>query len=185
VKYEEKRSRQLDLWRDVAQSACWWWCFENYVVISERPTVVSMDEREVLHAEAGPALAFADGWQVHAWHGTVVPAEWIEAKDKVDPTIALTDKSVERRRAAASILGWSKVLEKVKHRVVDQDADPQIGTLLEVDLPDAAGSRFLRVKCATGRDFVLPVPREMKTALEANSWTWDLKPQDYLPEVRT
>jgi hypothetical protein len=186
VKYDAQRSRQLDMWRDVAQSCCWWWCFENYVVCSERPTVVAMDEREVLHCETGPALAFADGWNVYAWHGTVVPAEWIEQRATLDPKIALTDSSVERRRAAASIIGWAKVLASLPHRTIDEDADPQIGTLLEIDLPDAKGSRFLKVRCATGRDFILPVPREMKTALESNSWTFDVPQVDLKQlEVRT
>jgi len=185
VSYDPQKSRHLDLWRDVAQSCCWLWCFENYVICSERPTVVSMDERNVLHSETGPALAFADGWKVYAWRGTVVPGEWIESKATLDPSIALTDPSVERRRAAASIIGWDKVLGSISSRVIDEDADPQIGTLLEVDLPDAAGSKFLKVRCGTGRTFVLPCPREMKTALEANAWTFALAPDELHLEVRT
>jgi hypothetical protein len=54
---------------------------------------------------------------------------------------------------------------------VDVDA-PHIGTLLEADLPDAGKARFLRVRCGTAREFVLSVPVEMKTAKEANAWTY-------------
>ena len=36
-----------------------------------------------------------------------------------------------------------------------------------MDLPDAPGTRFLKVKCATGRDFVLGVPSDVTTALQA------------------
>lgn len=185
VKYDKKRSRQLDMWRDIAQSCCWWWPYDNYVIISERPTSVRMDNRRVLHCENGPALAFADGWQVHAWRGIRVPAEWIETKDKLDPKTALTWQNIEQRHAAANILGWDKVLASVASRTVDKNRDPMIGTLIEADLPDAPNSKFLKVRCATGRDFVLAVPAEMKTAREANAWTWRLKPNELKLEVRT
>jgi hypothetical protein len=46
-------------------------------------------------------------------------------------------------------------------------------------------ARFLRVRCATGRDFVLSVPLQMRTALEANAWTYGMNPEDYQLEVRT
>jgi hypothetical protein len=69
--------------------------------------------------------------------------------------------------------------------VIDEDADEMIGTLLEVDIPDIGKEKFLFVKCGTGRNFALPVPPDMKTALEANAWSYGLKPAEYVPEVRT
>jgi hypothetical protein len=107
-----------------------------------------------------------------------VPAEWIANRATLDPAIALTDPSVEKRRAAAEIIGWPRVLAQLSPRTIDKDADPQIGELLEVDLPDAPKSRFLKVECGTKRTFVLPVPSEMQTALEANSWTYDIPAVD-------
>jgi len=50
-----------------------------------------------------------------------------------------------------------------------------IGTLLEVDIPDIGNEKFLRVLCGTGREFAIPVPPNMKTALEANAWTYGLE----------
>ena len=49
-----------------------------------------------------------------------------------------------------------------------------IGTLLEVNLPDIGKEKFLKVLCGTGREFAIPVPPFMKTALEANAWTYGL-----------
>jgi hypothetical protein len=106
-----------------------------------------------------------------------VPREWVENKAALDPATALTWRNVEQRLAAAEIIGWARVLESLNPMVVDAD-DPEIGTLLRVDLPDAPGSQFLRVRCATGRTFCLPVPSEIKTALEGNSWTYDVPQVD-------
>src|SRR3990167_5752579 len=80
VKYDAEKSRHLDLWRDVTQSCGWWWCYENYVIICERPAVVNMephDGAERLHCEDGPAVVFRDGWSVYAIHGIVVPENLI------------------------------------------------------------------------------------------------------------
>jgi hypothetical protein len=156
------------------------------VIVSERPTLISRDDQGRLHSETGNAIEWADGWGVAAWHGTVVPVEWVRGRKTLDPQIALTDPSVERRRAAAEIIGWARVLASLPHRILDTDPDPEIGQLIDVDLPDAPGSRFVLVRCATGRDFALPVPTECKTALAANAWTYGVEPIDLQQlEVRT
>jgi len=169
----------------VAQAAGWWWPFANAVILTERPTRLSRDAANRLHCETGAAIEYSDGWGVYAWHGTRVPAEWITNKAALDPKIALTHENIEQRRAAAEIVGWARVLEAVGARSLQKSRDPEIGELLEADLPGAPGSRFLRVRCGTKREFVLPVPREMKTAREANAWTWGLSAREYRPEIRT
>lgn len=162
-----------------------YWFNRDFCMASERPTELRRDAAGRLHCETGPAIAWSDGYALYAWHGTVVPADWIEKRASLDPRTALTHTNVEQRRAAAEIIGWSRVLDAVGAVVINEDKDPMIGTLLEADLPDAPGSRFLRVRCGTGRDFVLPVPREMRDALEANAWTYGLDKGAYAPEVRT
>lgn len=152
------------------------WMNTDFCLASERPVVLKLDEEGRMHGEDGPAIQWSDGYGQYFWHGTAIPKEWIENRHNLDPTIALTHEQIEQRRAAAEIIGWRKVLEKLSPRVVDKDSDPMIGELLEVDLPDSPGSRFLRVLCGTGREFVLSVPRDMKTALEANAWTYNMDP---------
>lgn len=43
-------------------------------VITDRHTILSVDDRGRLHSENGPAAAYADGFQIHAWHGVTIPA---------------------------------------------------------------------------------------------------------------
>ncbi len=101
------------------------------------------------------------------------------------PAIALTWKNIEQRRCACEILGWINILKELKAKTIEKDEDPQIGELVEVTIPDIGKEKFLRVECGTGREFAMPVPPEMKTALEANAWTWGLEAYQYQPEVRT
>jgi hypothetical protein len=172
-------------YQDTCESACWWWPHRDFIIACERPSTISRDDRGRLHSETGNAIEFRDGWGVASWHGTTVPVDWIRNRATLDPAIALTDPSVERRRAAAEIIGWSKVLAALPHRTIDTDPDPQIGKLVSVDLPDAPASYFLLVRCATGRDFALPVPDTMTTALEAQAWTYGLDETEHLLEIRT
>lgn len=158
-----------------AQSACWWWPHSDFVMVSERPLNINRDANGRLHSATGPAISWPDGWGLYMWHGLRVPAEWILHPDKLDPQTALNWKNVEQRRAAAEIIGWARVLDALKARSVDKDEDPQIGELLEVDLPDSPKQKFLRVRCGTQRTFCLPVPPEMKTALQANAWTFRIE----------
>lgn len=93
--------------------------------------------------------------------------------------------NVEQRRAACEIVGWHSILRELHARVIDSNTDPQIGTLLECDIPNSGKERFLQVQCGTGRSFALPVPREVRTALEANAWTYGLRSDELKVEART
>ena len=157
----------------------------DFVVISDRPKHILRDPQGRLHSLEGKAIEWPDGWGLYMVHGTQVPAEWIEDKESLTPEKALREQNIELRRAAMEIVGWGTVLEKLNARVVDEDSDPAIGTLLVCDLPGASNEYFLRVRCATGRDFILPVP-PAKTALEANAATYGLTSKEYRQlEVRT
>ena len=188
-----------DLWErakayeGTIQSACLWYPHADFIMVCERPSVIHRELSNPtvtrgpgshrLHCPNGPAVAW-DGWGVYSWHGVLIPGEWVEGKP---PTAAeaLNWPNIEQRRAACEILGWAKILDQLKAEVIDKDPDEEIGTLLEVNLPDAGKERFLSVKCGTGRRFVIPVEKSCKTARQANAWTWGLGAKDYQPEVRT
>jgi hypothetical protein len=92
---------------------------------------------------------------------------------------------MEERRTACEILGWDNILKTLNYRVIDENPDPQIGTLIEAALPDLGEQRFLRVLCGTGRYFSLTVPPDCETAHEANAWTFGVPANEYFPEVGT
>lgn len=137
-----------------------------------------------LHREHGAAIE-CDIEDLYYWRGTMVPEEWITARETLSPQAALAWPNIEERRAACEILGWQAILSRLKAKVIDAD-DPSIGTLVEVDLPDSGKERFLRVMCGTRREFALPVPPQIASAMEAQAWTWNLSLKDFeKPEVRT
>ena len=184
--WENETLDKFKIDEDLAKSCGWVWWHENVLAISDRPEVLRRDAQGRLHCEAGPSIAYRDGWSLYHWHGVSIPQEWVEGKPPA-PSEALTWQNIEQRRAACEIVGWAKILKQLDAKVIDADSDAEIGTLLEVNLPDSGAERFLKVRCGTGREnIVLPVPREVRTALQANAWTYgidDLKL--FKPEVRT
>jgi hypothetical protein len=158
---------------------------EEFCIVCDFPETIEIDRENRPHCETRPSHRWRDGWSLYHWHGVRIPGWWIERKDKLTPQAALTWKNLEQRRAACEIIGWDRILTELNAETIDKDVDPQIGELVEINLPDNGPQRFLRVLCATGRTFALPVPTTMQTALEANAATWGLPSHMYKPEIRT
>ena len=109
-----------------------------------------------LHCETGPAVSYSDEFSVYAWHGIPIPHQWIDNKPSAEE--ALDVRNDEQRRAACEILGWDTILGDLSPTIIDKDDDPQIGELLEVELPQDGMTRFLRV-CLL---YTSPSPRDKR-----------------------
>lgn len=157
---------------------------EEFCIVSDRPEVLKVDQENRPHCEDGPSHRWRDGWSLYYWHGVSIPGEWVSGSPP-SAHDALTWPNIEQRRVACEIVGWAHIMEALQAKVIEKNENEEIGTLLEADIPDSGKERFLRVRCGTGRVFCLPVPREMRTALQANAWTYGLKPSEFAPEVRT
>src|SRR5450631_2893656 len=162
-------SRRLDLWLELARCCSGFWPYEQLVAIADTPSVASFDEQDRLHHASGPALAYADR-RLCYWRGTSVPETWISDPTSVDAHHVLRWPDVEQRRAAVEIFGWAWLLQRLEPHFIDTDPDPSVGQLFEVRLPQtSAPARFLRVRCGTGREFVLAVPPTVLSARAANA----------------
>ena len=190
VSYKAEDIALLLEWGRLSKSIGWWAPWNGICFVSDRPRVVKFDEERRLHSETGKAVEYSDGWGVTCWHGTRVPDEWLADKSSLTPKAALTSSNIEQRRAGCEILGWEKILSELGARSIDKDGDPQIGELVEVDLPgednETIRARYLRVQCGTGRKFAVCVPPNTETALDAQSWMLGLPTEQFTrPEVRT
>ncbi|MDA8708267.1 hypothetical protein N9M10_02735 [Hellea sp.] len=157
--------------------------YEYICFVSEPPGIINIDDGMRLHCETGPAISYPDGFQISAWHGVAFPEDWIEQKPEARQAFRI--RNAEQRRVACEMIGWDNVLKDMKAKTLNRDKDPEIGELVSLKGFGDDDEKFLRVRCGTGRDFVLPVPPEMTTARQANAWTWGLEADQYTPEVRT
>jgi Domain of unknown function (DUF6745) len=183
---------------EVSLSVPIWWPCEHAAVIVDRPTRITVDQIGRLHAENGPALEFADGWQTHRWHGTAVPAALVTG-DGLTAAEILAEDNVEIRRCAIERMGWPQFInDAALARVGGSWPDPgNPGRALALYHAPAGvatggepgyGDEGLGVLlCANGTDeadgsrrvFGLTVPEDLPghplfpPALVAAAWTYD------------
>jgi len=143
----------------------------KFWIVSARPDILKIDDENRPHSATGPSHRWPDGRELYYWRGTAIPKQWIMAAGTVPPETVLTWENVEQRRCLAEIIGWGKVIAGLDPTVVEEHPDPYMGTLLRLDpMPgvdeDPVG-QFLKVRCGTGRTFVLRVSPSCRTVLEA------------------
>ena len=186
LRLELPSHKKYECWESAAINGGFRVMHKEFCIVSDFPEILKIDNENRPHCENGPSHRWRDGWSLYHWHGQEIPSEWIENKESLTAKIALTWKNIEQRRAACEILGWSNILTELDAKIINTDKDPEIGELVEVIIPEIGRERFLRVRCGTGREFAIPVPPKMKTALEAQAWTWGLDKKDFTkPEIRT
>lgn len=177
--------QRIDPLVELAKECGWCLFFDDLVVITRRIGDGKFDEENRLHCEDGLAIVYEDGDGVACWHGQRIPKEWILDKSTLTPDVLLHWDNVDQRRCACEIVGWANVLKLLDSVVIDKDVDPTIGTLVEVDVPDSGKERFLLALDPNVDKMVgLHVPKEMKTALEANSWTYGIEKFNFKPDFR-
>ena len=109
----------------------------------------------------------------------------IEQRGELSVSDVFAERNAETRRAGCTLLGWERVLAGIDAKLINDDGDPQIGALYEGQIPGAARCGFLRVECGTRRQFVIPVPAGLKTAIEAQAWVQNVPESKWIkPEVR-
>jgi hypothetical protein len=178
----------VDVWLKFQRESGAWYLISlaDRMIISEAPVLTRLDDQGRLHSETGPAIAWRDCYAQFYWHGQCVPGEWIVCAESVSAADILVESNLEKRRAGCEIIGWDRILTELGAVEIDKHADPEIGTLLDVTLPDSGTERFLRVlEAHSGRQFAYCVPREVNTAQEAQNWIWQCDPgENYQPEAR-
>jgi hypothetical protein len=165
----------------------WWWPFGNIIIASQRPTEVRWDDASRLHCEDGPAVRYADSYSLYSWHGTRLPAKWVEERATIDPIEILREQNVEQRAAGAACIGWPRMLSALDYRIVDADPDPSHGELIELKLEGLPRpGRFLKAECPRNGIIVEGVPFEIDSVIAAQAWRVGLEPHEFsYPTVRT
>ena len=183
--------------RTVAAQSPWWWPMRDIAILTDRPTVMARDNQGRLHNPTGPAIEYADGFGVHAWHGTRVPADLITPGWDL-PTALRHDNAEVRRCAIERIAGqdgWAKIITAAGWEQVG-DAHPDPGnpgqTLALYHVPaDRDGGlypepvRLLHCVNATverdgtRHEFGLTVPAGIGDPVEAAAWTFGLTQNEY------
>ncbi len=197
----------------LTKSCGWVWWHENVLAISDRPSVVHRDDQGRLHCDNGPAIAYRDGWAIHALHGVVVPADVIEQPASITTNRIEKEANAEVRRVMIERYGASRYLldsgAEVLHRdgagilyrkeLRDDEPIVMVHVLNSTPEPDGVMSRDEAIATfgdaakaavdapvdARFKAYMIRVPPEIRTAHEAVAWTFGLTSETYHPALET
>lgn len=156
VPFEAEAADRLDIMHEIGLSCMWWYPRDGLIIACERPLSIKMDERERLHSDTGPAVAFRDGWSIYSVHGVRVPAWVITDPARLTLAAISAETNSEVQRVMIERYGWDRYVGDVGGEIVDHDE--RWGTLLRTPAglvlkvinrsPEADGSF---------RQYILPV----------------------------
>lgn len=182
------RGDRLDGLAEVARHAGWWWPYERAAVISERPEALHRDEAGRLDRGDGPALAYRDGFALHAWRGMPVPAEFLEELNSLTPKRIREEENAELRRVMLEFYGYDRYLTESGAEPVHRD---ETGVLWRIALDGDEDVVMVEVVNSTPepdgthRVYWLRVPPGTRTAKDGVAWTFGLQGDAYAPVRQT
>ncbi|WUI01872.1 hypothetical protein OHR68_08695 [Spirillospora sp. NBC_00431] len=173
---------------EAARCAGWWWPYERLVILSERPAELHRDEPGRLHRGDGPALAYPDGFALHAWRGMPIPPDFVESLTGLTAARISAEENAELRRVMLEIFGYDRYLAETGARPLHRD---ETGVLWSIDLPGDEPVVMVEVVNSTPepdgthRTYYLRVPPGTRTARAGVAWTFGVDEADYHPEKQT
>ncbi len=175
--------------RNIVKHCGWIFDYNNICLVSNRPTKLSFDEQNHLHANGKPAIEYADGFKVYAHHGV-----WLAEKYGTIPTSEwksqwlLEEENAELRRVLIQIIGYDKICQDLG--AVELDSWEEY-TLLKIENytelnPDGSQDtsepmHLLKMTCpSTGHIHFLRVPPNNNSARVAIAWVnWGVDPKEF------
>jgi len=143
----------------------------EFVIVSDRPEILRVDDRNRPHCEDGPSHRWRDGWSLYYWHGVRVPAKAILAPQDLTIAEIRAEKNAEVRRVLRERFGEARYLAETGAKLVDSDYEgARKGAAPRALLEDDEKNLFLvGTDGSTGRTYYMRVARDVKTCREAHN----------------
>lgn len=145
------------------------WPHEMFVMVSDRPERIKLDDRGRLHSEDGMSIRYRDGWGLWHVHGVAVDEQIVMRAQTQTVEQIKGERNEEVKRIRIERFGWDRYLTAIKAEVIDtRHNDIENTHEALVKCPD--GMTILLPTCKTGRLFSLEVPPQIKTCEQAQEW---------------
>lgn len=164
----------------IAKNCGWIFPWENTCIICERPIKLSFDNQERLHAEGEPAIQFADGYSLYAYHGVTLPEKYGSLyPNQWQAKWLLEENNAELRRVLIQGIGYERIAEELQATQLDSFQEYSL-LKIESDV-DVEPIHLLKMTCpSTGFIHVLRVPPNVNSAQDAISWVnWGINPEEF------
>ncbi|PYX53904.1 MAG: hypothetical protein DMG76_23675 [Acidobacteria bacterium] len=173
---------------DLAKVCGWWAPYSEACIIQDRPSQIHQDARLRLHNDAGPAIAYRDGWKIYCIHGVRVQDWMIEHPERMTPALIDAERNVEVRRVMIEKFGKERYIREGGAVLMHED---DFGKLWNKVQPGDEDLRVVEVINGTPendgsfRTYFLRVAPTITTARAAVASTYKLSAKQYHPDLRT
>lgn len=169
---------------EIAKSgAGFWYPMDEALVVSERPTLLKLDNRDRLHCEDGPSIIYPDGWKLYCWHNVEVPKWILEEPKKITSEKIMGEKNQEIRSVMIQKIGGERFVRELGAEAVDRSdwgtlwrATVAGRTVMFVEVVDATADRHDEDGDPYFKHYFLRVDPDayggVQTALAAVASTW-------------
>lgn len=96
---------------------------EEFCIVSDRPEVLTVDERNRPHNATGPSHKWRDGWSLYHYHGVVVPPDVIEDRASITIKRIRDETNAEVRRVMIELYGYDRYCADAGLTLVDECSD--------------------------------------------------------------
>jgi Leucine Rich repeats (2 copies) len=169
INLSERAQEIHDCQKQLWEHCGWIFPFEKICVVCDRPRHLRFDSQNRLHAEAEPAIEFADGWNFYYYHGVKLPEKY----GQVHPDLwkaewLLSEHNAELKRVLIEGIGYDRIIQELAAEQID---NWQEYALLKIDNADVEPIYLLKMTCpSTGFIHALRVPPNLTSAREAICW---------------
>jgi hypothetical protein len=153
---------------------------KNIAFICDRPTKLLFDNQNRLHAEAEPAIEYADGFKVYTHHGIWLPEKYGKLPiQQWQAQWLLEEDNAELRRILIQIIGYERICEELQ--VIEIHSWHEYTLLRIKGDVDVEPILLLKMTCpSTGHIHILRVPPNVTNAREAIRWVnWGIDPKEF------
>ena len=164
-----EQTEKLDGLTELCESAGWFLPHQKLCWVSERHNIVRKNERNQLHCEDGPALAYPDGWQLWRLRGAAVDEQIVMRPETQTVEQINGEQNAEVKRHRIERFGTGRYLTAINAKSISERQNDIEGTR-EV-LYQADGLSILACACpSTAKVFYLEVPPAVTTCEQAQKY---------------
>ncbi|MEP0857248.1 DUF6745 domain-containing protein [Trichocoleus sp. DQ-U1] len=175
--YEQSK---WSVFQSLVKNCGWILPSEEIAIVCDRPRILSFDNQQRLHAEGAPAIQFADGYSLYAYHGVTLPEKYGKLHpNQWEAQWIIDEDNAELRRVLIQGIGYERIAQELGAIALDSY---QEYSLLKIDTDiDVEPISLLKMTCpSTGFIHALRVPPEIISAREAIAWVnWGINPEEF------
>lgn len=190
IEYNEFRGESVispqkwNLFKEIINNSGWILPYKNICFVGDKPQVINLNKKYLLHAEENLAIQFRDGNGFYAYEGVIIPSKYGKlSAENWESKWLLEEKNAELRRVLIQGLGYDRIAAELEAEEIDSWREYTILRFNKIiDDIDKQPVCLLKMICpSTNFIHALRIPPDFDSAREAIKWiNWGVDPEEII-----